>query len=77
MKPTAFGISLAMTAVLATIGSGDTAIAQNPASTALIIQGGTLIDGNGGAPVPNSVIRVEGNRITAVGRAGPHLDRGF
>ncbi len=36
----------------------------------LVIQGGTLIDGNGGAPVPNSVIVVTGNRITAVGRAG-------
>ena len=35
-----------------------------------MIQGGTLIDGNGGAPVPNSVIVIQGNRITAVGRAG-------
>ena len=70
MKPRICGISLAMTTVLAAIGSGDSAIAQNPPSTALIIQGGTLIDGNGGAPVPNSVILMEGNRITAVGRAG-------
>ncbi|HEX5281158.1 MAG TPA: amidohydrolase family protein [Micropepsaceae bacterium] len=36
----------------------------------LVIQGGTLIDGNGGAPVANSVIIIQGNRITAVGRAG-------
>ncbi len=36
----------------------------------LVIQGGTLIDGNGGAPVQNSVIVITGNRITAVGRAG-------
>jgi len=36
----------------------------------LVIQGGTLIDGNGGSPVPNSVIVIQGNRITAVGRAG-------
>ena len=36
----------------------------------LVIQGGTLIDGNGGAPVQNSVIVIQGNRITAVGRAG-------
>ena len=35
-----------------------------------VIQGGTLVDGNGGAPVPNSVIVITGNRITAVGRAG-------
>ncbi|HEY4263689.1 MAG TPA: hypothetical protein VGM72_00095, partial [Micropepsaceae bacterium] len=38
--------------------------------TVLAIQGGTLIDGNGGAPVPNSVIVIQANRITAVGRAG-------
>ncbi len=37
---------------------------------ALVIQGGTLVDGLGGAPVPNSVIVVQGNRIAAVGRAG-------
>src|SRR5579872_1450008 len=37
---------------------------------ALVIQGGTLIDGNGGAPVQNSVIVVQGNRIAQVGRAG-------
>ena len=36
----------------------------------LVVQGGTLIDGNGGSPVANSVIVVTGNRITAVGRAG-------
>src|SRR2546423_12361801 len=36
----------------------------------LVIQGGTLIDGNGGAPLPNSVIVIQGNRIIAVGRAG-------
>ena len=36
----------------------------------VVIQGGTLIDGNGGAPVPNSVVVIQGNRITAVGRAG-------
>jgi imidazolonepropionase-like amidohydrolase len=36
---------------------------------ALVIQGGTLIDGNGGAPVANSVVVVAGNRITAVGAA--------
>jgi imidazolonepropionase-like amidohydrolase len=37
---------------------------------ALVIRGGTLIDGNGGAPVANSVIVIQGNRIAAVGRAG-------
>src|SRR4051812_12642956 len=36
----------------------------------IVIQGGTLIDGNGGAPVLNTVIVIQGNRIAAVGRAG-------
>ena len=37
---------------------------------AVVIQGGTLIDGNGGEPVDNSVIVIQGNRIAQVGRAG-------
>ena len=41
-----------------------------PAQTAIVIQGGTLIDGNGGAPVANSVVVIEGNRIAAVGIEG-------
>jgi hypothetical protein len=45
-------------------------LAQGQQQDGLVIQGGTLIDGNGGAPVPNSVIVIQGNRITAVGRAG-------
>jgi hypothetical protein len=44
-----------------------TAQAQQPA---LVIEGGTLIDGNGGAPVPNSVVIIQGNRITSVSRVG-------
>ena len=32
--------------------------------------GGTLIDGNGGAPVRNSVVLVQADRITAVGTVG-------
>lgn len=41
--------------------------AQAPA---LVIDGGTLIDGNGGAPVQDAVVIVQGNRITTVGRRG-------
>lgn len=36
----------------------------------LVIEGGTLIDGNGGAPVANAVVVVQGNRITSVTRVG-------
>ncbi len=42
--------------------------AQQP--SALVIEGGTLIDGNGGAPLQNSVIVIEGNKITSVSRKG-------
>ena len=43
-------------------------LAQN--APTLAIDGGTLIDGNGGAPLPNSLIVITGNRITSVGRKG-------
>jgi imidazolonepropionase-like amidohydrolase len=42
--------------------------AQSPRIKALV--GGTLIDGFGGAPIRNSVILVEGERITQVGQVG-------
>ncbi|MFL2547336.1 MAG: amidohydrolase family protein [Candidatus Rariloculaceae bacterium] len=38
--------------------------------SALVITGGTLIDGNGGRPLRDAVVVVEGNRITAVGEEG-------
>ena len=41
--------------------------AQQPAT--LVIEGATLIDGNGGAPVRDSAIVIQGNKITAVSRA--------
>src|SRR5215813_305221 len=37
---------------------------------ALVIEGGTLIDGNGGVPVPDSVVVIQGSKITAVSRKG-------
>ena len=37
---------------------------------ALVIEGGTLIDGNGGTPVRDAVIVIEGNKITSVSRKG-------
>ena len=41
-----------------------------PVAAGIVIQGATLIDGNGGAPLENSVVVIEGNRITAVGVEG-------
>src|SRR5690242_10980296 len=36
----------------------------------LVIEGGTLIDGNGGPPVRDAVVVIEGNKITAVATKG-------
>ena len=36
----------------------------------LVIEGGTLIDGTGGAPLSDAVIVIEGNRIAAIGPRG-------
>ncbi len=41
-----------------------------PQNQTLVIEGGTLIDGRGGPPVPNSVIVIQGSRIKAVGVKG-------
>ena len=57
-------------AALLAWGGAVTVVAQGQQPQVLVVQGGTLIDGLGGAPVPNSVIVVTGNRITAVGRQG-------
>ncbi|HXD29787.1 MAG TPA: amidohydrolase family protein [Pyrinomonadaceae bacterium] len=35
--------------------------------TAIVISGATLIDGNGGPPIPDSVVVIEGDRIIAAG----------
>jgi imidazolonepropionase-like amidohydrolase len=43
--------------------------ASAPAALKALV-GGRLIDGFGGAPLPDSVVLVEGDRITAVGRQG-------
>ncbi len=61
---------------LASVGFACLALyADGPASAqgqeqVLAIRGGTLLDGNGGAPIANSVIVIRGNRIAAVGRVG-------
>src|SRR6476646_3960784 len=53
---------------LALAGLSDGARAQN--APILAVQGGTLIDGTGRAPIENSVIVIENGRFTAVGRSG-------
>src|SRR5271169_5099719 len=36
----------------------------------LVVEGGTLIDGNGGTPLKNAVVVIQGNRFKAVGVMG-------
>ena len=45
-------------------------LANNVQAQNLVLQGGTLIDGTGRAPIENSVIVIDGNRIKEIGRAG-------
>ena len=70
MKKLYAGISIAACLGLAWGVRPIKVVAQNAGGAALVIQGGTLIDGNGGAAVPNSVVVIPGNRIVAAGRAG-------
>ena len=46
------------------------AVAQTQQPTPLVIEGGTLIDGNGGAPLRDALIIVRGNKIETVSRKG-------
>ncbi len=62
----ALGVSLA--ALVSAFYGVPSAQVQQP--NALVIEGGTLIDGNGGAPVADSVVVIQGNKIASVGRKG-------
>ena len=59
------GVWLAFLCAMAPVGLS--AQAQAPA---VVIEGGTLIDGNGGTPVPDAVVIIQANRITTVSRKG-------
>jgi imidazolonepropionase-like amidohydrolase len=47
-----------------------TRVAAQPATMITAIVGGTLVDGNGGPPVADAVVLIDGARITAVGPRG-------
>jgi imidazolonepropionase-like amidohydrolase len=65
MKRFIAGATLAALAIWLS-GPSDVIAAQG--EPVLVIQGGTVIDGNGGAPAANTTVIVTGNRITQVGR---------
>src|ERR1700722_15020969 len=45
-------------------------LAQTQQPAALVVEGGTLIDGTGAPSVPNAVVVIQGNKITNVSRKG-------
>ncbi|MCZ6491951.1 MAG: amidohydrolase family protein [Acidobacteria bacterium] len=49
------------------VQAGPAVLAQQSVTA---IQGGTLIDGNGGAPLTNALIVIEGNRIRSISQGG-------
>ena len=53
-----------------TLHEDRTVVAVTPQAKLLALVGGTLIDGYGGPPLRNSVILVQGERISAVGQVG-------
>jgi imidazolonepropionase-like amidohydrolase len=55
---------------LAILVAGRTALDAQQASGPVAIVGATVIDGNGGAPIPNATVLVKDKRITAVGPRG-------
>ena len=59
-------ISLMVALVLSSLSASTKGIKEQ----AIVIEGGTLIDGGGGPPLEDSVVVITGNRISAVGRKG-------
>ncbi len=63
-------IARVLGAALVIILAGATFPVGAQVGQSLVIENGTLIDGNGGAPLANAIVVIEGNRITAAGPAG-------
>jgi len=67
--------SLLAGALLAWVSAGQLS-GQAPPQDVLVIDGGTLIDGNGGAPVRDVQIVIRQDRITGIGRRGATIPQG-
>ncbi|MCZ6751141.1 MAG: hypothetical protein O7E51_04840, partial [Acidobacteria bacterium] len=59
--------SLILAVCVFAVQAGPAVLAQQSVTA---IQGGTLIDGNGGAPLTNALIVIEGNRIRSISQGG-------
>jgi imidazolonepropionase-like amidohydrolase len=63
--------ALATATLAVTLVGGASLLAQRPAAPHVVAMvGGTLIDGFGSTPIRNSVILIDGERITAIGQVG-------
>jgi hypothetical protein len=64
------GIGLCAAVVVAFVPLFHSVFSQTLQPAVVIIDGGVLIDGNGGPPVRDVQIVIQGNRIAAIGRKG-------
>lgn len=71
MSATSIRILALIAGVLCLPGCGDSSTSTPPSTSlpALVLTGATLIDGLGGEPIPDAVIVIEGEHITAAGPA--------
>jgi hypothetical protein len=72
MRRPSYSLLIFLTCVLGVVlaPSRQSVRAQGVQPAVLVIDGGTLIDGNGGAPIRDAQVVIEGNRITRIGRKG-------
>ena len=63
-------IGRALLLIAGLLAAATPAPSQQTQAPVLVIEGGTLIDGNGGAPVTDSLIVIRGNKIETVSRKG-------
>jgi hypothetical protein len=66
----ALGFQLRRCAAAALLCIAVVGLTTQARAQAIVIEGGTLIDGNGGPPIADAVVVIEDNRITRVGRLG-------
>src|ERR1700719_935221 len=64
------GLSLTIIVLAVSLLAARSDAQTSGAPRTLVIQGATLIDGTGKAPLENAVIVIEGDRIKAVGKQG-------
>ncbi len=72
MRRLSYSLLIFLTCVLGVVlaPSRQSVRAQGVQPAVLVIDGGTLIDGNGGAPIRDAQVVIEGNKITRIGRKG-------